>query len=50
MKKYSLQLHGDCVKFTRSAETLALEQTLETCYMMKSFLCELLNKEIQTEE
>ena len=49
MKKYSLQLHGDCVKFTRSAETLALEQTLVTCFMMKSFLCELLNKEIQNE-
>ena len=34
------------VKSTLAAETLALEQALEMCFMMKSFLCELLNKEI----
>ena len=37
------------VKSTLAAETLALEQALETCFMMKSFLCELLNKEISNE-
>ena len=34
------------VKSTLTAETLALEQALEMCFMMKSFPCELLNKEI----
>ena len=34
------------VKSTLAAETLALEQALEMRFMMKSFLCELLNKEI----
>ena len=34
------------VKSTLAAETLALEHALETCFMMKSFLCELLKKKI----
>ena len=34
------------MKSTLAAETLALEQALEMCFMMKSFLCELLNTEI----
>ena len=34
------------VKSTLAAETLALEQALEMCFMMKSLLCELLNKEM----
>ena len=37
------------VKSTLAAETLALQQALETCFMMKPFLCELLNKEISNE-
>ena len=37
------------VKSTLAAEIPALEQALETCFMMKSFLCELLNKEISNE-
>ena len=34
------------VKNTLAAETLALEHALETCFMMKFFLCELLKKKI----
>ena len=34
------------VKSSLAAESLALEEALETCFMMKSFPCELLNKEI----
>ena len=37
------------VKSALAAETLALEQALETCFMMKLFLCELLDKEILNE-
>ena len=37
------------VKSTLAAETPSLEQALETCFMMKPFRCELLNKEIWNE-
>ena len=37
------------VKSALAAETLALEQASETCFMMKLFLCELLDKEILNE-
>ena len=33
-------------RVAKSTETPVLEQALETCFMMKPFLCELLNKEI----
>ena len=34
------------VKSTLSAETLALEEALESSFMMRSLLCEVLNKEM----
>ena len=36
------------VKSTLSAETLALEEALESSFMIKSLLCELLNKEMKS--
>ena len=37
------------VKSTLSAETLALEEALESSFMIKSLLCELLNKEMKSD-
>ena len=34
------------VKSTLSAETLALEEALESCFMIRSLLCEVLNNEM----
>ena len=34
------------VKSTLSAETLALEETLESCFMIRSLLCEVSTKEM----
>ena len=36
-------------KLTIAAETLALGQALEACFVMKSFLCEMLNKKMSNE-
>ena len=34
------------MKCILAAGTIALEETLETCFMIKSLLCELVNKEM----
>ena len=36
-------------KLTLAAETLALGQALEPCFVMKSFPCEMLNKKMSNE-
>ena len=43
-------MHGNPLKLSAVKSTLAAEtQALETCFIMKSFLCEMLNKEISNE-
>ena len=37
------------VKSTLAPETLALEQALEACFMIKSFICEIMNRQLSEE-
>ena len=37
------------IKSTLASETLAMEQALEACFMIKSFICEIMNRQVSEE-